>query len=93
MLYELHAAVSVGNIILLLALVFLFARSYRELRSHFTLGLIVFSVILLFDAIFSCPVIYSIFTGPQVCPVERFHAAAAVFEFMGLGVLLYIVKE
>ncbi len=93
MLYELHAATSVGNIILLIALVFIFVQSYRELRSNFTLGLILFSGILLLDAIFSCPVVYSVFTGPQQCPVERFHAAAAAFEFMGLSVLLYIVKK
>lgn len=93
MLYELYEATSVGNIILLIALIYVFAQSYREIKSHFTLGLIFFASILLLDAIFSCPVFYSLIAGYQQCPVERFHATASVFEFVGLGILLYIVRE
>ncbi len=93
MIYEVYAATSVGNIILLVALLYVFAKSYREVQSHFTLGLIVFSLILLLDAVFSCPLLYSLLGNVQQCPVETFHAIASSFEFLGLGVLLYVVSK
>jgi hypothetical protein len=93
MLSELYTITSVGNILLLVALMYVFIQNYRGVKSRFTLGLILFSGIMLLDAVLSCPVVYSLFTGPQQCPVERFHAAASIFEFAGLGVLLYIVSE
>lgn len=93
MLYELYSATSVGNIILLIALIYIFAQSYKEIKSHFTLGLILFSALLLVDAVFSCPVFYSLVAGFQQCTVEKFHATASAFEFVGLSILLIIVKE
>lgn len=93
MIYGIYAATSAGNIILLIALLYVFAQSYREVKSRFTLGLIIFVLIFLLDAVFSCPLLYSVLGSIQQCPVEGFHAAASAFEFIGLGVLLYLVVK
>ena len=94
MAHQIYIAVTIGNIILLLVLIYLFWQSYRNVKSEFALGLVIFGVILLIDAILSCPIFYPLFgrsVGP--CPVEIFYAAAAVFEFIALGVLLYLVRK
>ncbi len=93
MIYEIYALTSVGNIILLLALLYIFAKSYIEMRSSFTLGLVMFSAILLLDAFFTCPLVHPYLGGPAQCPVNGFYAVASSFEFLGLGVLLYIVNK
>ncbi|MEE8359132.1 MAG: hypothetical protein V3R82_06955 [Candidatus Hydrothermarchaeales archaeon] len=93
MLHLIYMAATLGNVVLLVILLYLFWQSYRAVRSEFALGLVIFALILLIDAILSCPLFYPVLGSTGQCPVELFHATAAVFEFIALGVLLYIVRK
>ncbi|MFQ5975243.1 MAG: hypothetical protein ACE5J5_02865 [Candidatus Hydrothermarchaeales archaeon] len=93
MMHQLYTAATIGNIILLVILIYLFWQSYRNVKSEFALGLVIFAVILLIDAILSCPIFYPALGSTGPCPVNIFHATAAVFEFMALVVLLYLVRK
>ncbi len=93
MLHQIYLLVTLGNVFLLVILLYLFWQSYRVVRSKFTLGLVIFALILLVDAILSCPLFYSLLGSTGQCPVEVFHTTAAVFEFAALGVLIYLVRK
>jgi len=88
-----HVVLSLVNIILILILIWFFYKSYREVRSRFSLGLMIFGMVLLLDAIFRCPLFYLIFTPSSQCPYSDFYRAAAGFEFIALLTLLYLVRE
>lgn len=92
MLHQIYLLATIGNVVLLVILLYLFWQSYRAVRSKFALGLVIFALILLVDAILSCPLFYPILGFRGQCPVELFHATAAVFEFAALVVLLYLVR-
>ena len=93
MLDQLYMAATIGNIILLSILLYLFWQSYKAVKSEFALGLVIFALILMINAILSCPIFFSVLGASGPCPVEIFHAIAAVFEFVALGVLLYLVRK
>lgn len=93
MIHQIYVAATLGNIVLLLVLIYIFWQSYREIHSEFTLGLVIFALILLINAILSCPVLYPVFGISSLCPEELFPAMASVFEFLALAVLLYLVRE
>ncbi len=93
MLHQIYLVATIGNVVLLIILLYLFWQSYRTVRSEFALGLVIFALILLIDAILSCPLFYSLLGPRGQCPVELFHATAAAFEFAALVVLLYLVRK
>ncbi len=88
-----YAALTLGNIILILVLLYYFYQSYRDVRSKFALGLVIFSLILLVDAVLRCPVFYGLFVKEHSCPYSPYYTAAAGFEFVALLVLIYLVRE
>jgi hypothetical protein len=69
-----------------------FVQSYKEVKSRFTLGLLLFSSILLVQVIFSLPV--TILSG-IVCPPEAvtFHIISNSIELVALLIFLYIIRE
>ncbi len=91
MLDLVYSIATVGSIILLLILIYIFLKNYLKLRSNFTLGLLLFSVILLFNAIVTCPVFYTFVSPLLDIPITSFYIAAAIFEFAALLVLTFLV--
>ncbi len=91
MLHGVHIILTIGNIVLLLILLYLFLQTYRTTRSNFALGLVIFISILLLETLMSCPIPISLFSKPENCPVEIFYTAASGFEFVALSILLYLV--
>jgi hypothetical protein len=89
----LHTGLSFVNIFLILVLLYYFYKSYREVRSKFTLGLLIFGVVFLTDAIFRGPIFYSLYTISKNCPYSHFYTMASGFEFVALLVLIYLVRE
>ncbi|NOZ58134.1 MAG: hypothetical protein GXO66_00925 [Euryarchaeota archaeon] len=88
-----HAIYTVSNflnMVLLIILIYLYLQDYRKVRSTFTLGLVIFAVVLFINALLSCPSIFYLFSGYDVCPFEPYHALASAFETVALVVLLYI---
>ncbi|HDN68237.1 hypothetical protein B6V00_03020 [ANME-1 cluster archaeon ex4572_4] len=92
-LVNLKAVVTLGNLVLLLCLLFIYARSYGQIKSKFALGLIAFIVLLIMHAVTSNPFL------PYACGYRRMYALGLfavlpdLFEFVALLVLLYISRE
>jgi hypothetical protein len=92
-MYAGYTILTLANIVLILVLLFLFYQSYREVRSKFTLGLMIFAVVLLVNAIVQCPVFYTLFTPEEHCPFTPYYTVASGFQFIALLILIYLVRE
>ena len=92
MLPQIYTLVTVLNILLLLILAVIFARSYLKLRAPFNLGLLIFAVILLFQSLLACPLSHFPY-GVCSCGNFPFSTYAAIFEFIALALLLYLVTR
>jgi hypothetical protein len=90
---SLHIAITLSNIVLLLILLYYFYQTYREVKSKFALGLVIFSIVLLVNAVLQCPLFFFLFTERGYCPYSPYYAVAAGFEFIALVILLYLVRE
>jgi len=86
---NIQLVVTLGNVVLLLGLLYIYLQNYRKLKSRFSLGLMMFAVVLLLQALTSTPVIHSVIRylghGTEILAV-----LADLFEFVALAVLLYI---
>ncbi len=90
LLVNIKALITLGNLILLLCLLFIYAKNYGEIKSQFAMGLIAFIVLLIMQALTSNPFV------PSMCGIRHmpilglFAIVPDVFEFVALSVLLYI---
>lgn len=89
----LYTGITVANIILILILLYYFYQSYKEVRSRFTLGLVIFAGVLLVNAVFLCPVFFSLFTPEHACPYTPYYTIAGGFQFAALLILIYLARE
>ncbi len=90
---NLHTGITLANIILLLILLYYFYKTYMEVKSRFALGLVIFALVLLVNAVFQCPIFYRLFVSEQQCPYTPYYIVASGFEFVGLLILLYLVRK
>lgn len=94
LIYNLYSMASVGNIFLILVLLYIFVQDYRKVPSRFSLGLVVFAMILLLNVVFSCSPILNFLIGQShICIYNTYHAIAAIAEFFALLVLIYLVSR
>jgi hypothetical protein len=91
-LYLIEGILIIINAILVAIIMYHFVQSYKQVKSRFTLGLLLFSSILLVQVIFSLPV--TLLSG-IACPPEvvTFHIISNCFELVALLVFLYIIRE
>jgi hypothetical protein len=87
--YTIHTVVSTINIALGMILLFTYIEIYRKTKSDFTVGLIIFSVILLFYTITSNPIMQLAF-GFRAFGLGPFAMLPDVFTLIALSVLLYL---
>ncbi len=92
-MYTGYTILTLANIGLILVLLFLFYQSYKEIRSKFTLGLMIFAVVLLVNAVFQCPIFQTLFTAEKDCPFTPYYTVASGFQFIALLILIYLVRE
>jgi len=86
------ALVNIANICLLIALLYVYGRSYRRLKSKFTLGLLLFAFLLLLQNIFFLMffLLQSGFRGPGMgIPLLTINTT----QFIALLILLKITWE
>jgi hypothetical protein len=81
--------IGVLNLTLLVILLATYADIYRKTKSEFTIGLVIFSLILLLQSIFSNPFIYPPF-GFYAERIGPFLIFPPLFIFVALMVLLYL---
>jgi len=90
LLVNIKVLITFGNLILLLCLLFIYAKNYEQIKSQFAMGLIAFIVLLIMQALTSNPLVPAMW-GFYRLPILGFFAIVPdVFEFVALSVLLYI---
>ncbi len=90
LLVNIKALITLGNLVLLLCLLFLYAKNYGQIKSQFAMGLIAFIVLLIMQALTSNPFVPGMW-GFRRLPIMGFFAIVPdVFEFVALSILLYI---
>ena len=87
--YTAKTVVSTVNVTLLIFLLFTYISIYRKTRSEFTIGLIIFSIVLLFYALSSNPLIHWTF-GFRAFGLGPFAMLPDLFTCVALAVLLYL---
>lgn len=81
--------VSLVNVVLILSLMTIYYDIYRQIKSKFTMGLIIVMLVLLMYALTSNPIIHVLF-GFQAQGLGPFAMMPDIFTTFALGVLLYI---
>ena len=92
-LSNLQAMITLGNVILLLCLLFIYAKSYNQIKSKFALGLIAFIVLLIVQAFTSIPFVHYMWGFRRMHALGLFVILPDVFEFAALLILLYISRK
>ncbi len=87
--YTAKAVVSTINVTLLIFLLLTYIGIYRKTRSEFTIGLIVFSAVLLLNALASNPLVIWVF-GFRPFGLGPFALLPDLFTSAALAVLLYL---
>lgn len=73
----------------LLALLFVYARTYRDTRSPQILGLVLFLIALLFETALSSPFLFTRFGGAP-SGADPYLLAGQAFEVVALAIFLYL---
>lgn len=87
--YIAKAVASTLNVTLLVFLLLIYIDIYRKTRSEFTIGLMVFSMVLLLNALASNPLVHWLF-GFRAFGLGPFALLPDLFTFAALIVLLYL---
>ncbi len=90
LLANIKALITLGNLILLLCLLFIYAKNYGQIKSQFAMGLIAFIVLLIMQALTSNPFVPAMWGIRRMPILGLFAIVPDVFEFVALSVLLYI---
>ncbi len=87
--YTAKAVVSSINVTLSIFLLFIYVSIYRKTRSEFTIGLIIFSTVILLNALASNPLVIWAF-GFQAFGLGPFALLPDLFTLAALTVLMYL---
>ena len=90
LIVNIKALITLGNLILLLCLLFIYAKNYGQIKSQFAMGLIAFIVLLIMQALTSNPFVPAMWGFRRMPILGLFAIVPDVFEFVALSVLLYI---
>ncbi|HIH37115.1 MAG TPA: hypothetical protein HA232_04330 [Methanocellales archaeon] len=87
--YTLNTVISSINVTILIFLLITYISIYRKVNSEFTIGLMIFSMVLLFYALTSNPLIYQMF-GFRASGLGPFAMLPNLFTCGALAILLYL---
>ncbi len=87
--YTLNMVISSINVTLLIFLLITYISIYRKIKSDFTIGLMIFSVVLLLYALTSNPLVHRIF-GFHASGLGPFAMLPDLFTCVALVILLYL---
>ncbi len=87
--YTIKTVFSTVNVTLLISLLVIYISIYRKTHSQFTVGLIIFSAVLLFYALSSNPLMHGIF-GFTAFGLGPFAMLPDLFTCIALAMLLYM---
>lgn len=86
---KIKTMISLVNIVFIIALMSIYRGIYRQVKSQFTMGLIIVMLVLLMYALSSNPLIHVLF-GYQAQGLGPFAMMPDIFTTFALGLLLYI---
>ena len=89
-LINLQAIITLGNVILLLCLLAIYAKNYERIKSKFALGLIAFVILLLVQAFTSIPFVHLLWGFRSIHALGLLTILSDWFELVALLILLYI---
>lgn len=87
--YTVQTVVSTINVTLSIILLLMYVSIYRKTRSEFTVGLMIFSAVLLLNAFVSIPLVHRVF-GFYEFGLGPFAMLPDLFTCIALAVLLYL---
>jgi len=87
--YQVETVFSAVNVTLSIILLLMYVNIYRKTRSEFTIGLMIFSAVILLDAFVSFPLLHQAF-GFYPSGLGPFAMLPDLFTCVALGVLLYL---
>ncbi|MEM1582619.1 MAG: hypothetical protein QXK89_08945 [Candidatus Bathyarchaeia archaeon] len=87
--YTVKAVISTVNVALVLMLLFIYVDVYRKTKAQFSIGLTIFSLVLLFYTLSSNPFMQMLF-GFRAFGLGPFAMLPDIFAFAALTVLLYL---
>ena len=90
LIVNIKALITLGNLILLLCLLFIYAKNYGQIKSQFAMGLIAFIVLLIMQALTSNPFFHYTCGYRRMYTLGLFGILPDLFEFVALSILLYI---
>jgi len=93
LLVNIKVMITLGNLILLLCLLFIYARSYEQIKSKFAMGLIAFIVLLIMQTVTSNPIFHYTCGWRRMYALCWFWKLKDLFEFVALLILLYISRK
>ena len=93
LLVNVKALVTFGNLVLLLCLLFIYAKSYEQIKSKFALGLIAFIILLIMQTVTSNPIFHYTCGWRRIYALGWFWILPDLFEFVALLILLYISRK
>ncbi|RZB28706.1 MAG: hypothetical protein AEth_01966 [Candidatus Argoarchaeum ethanivorans] len=93
LIMNIKTIITTANVVLLVLLLAIYIRSYAQIKSKFTLGLMIFVFILLLQAVTSTPCMHAAACGRRMCVLGPLDVIPDILEFMALLVLLYLSSE
>ena len=93
LLLHIKAIITLGNLIFLFYLLFIYQKNYKEIKSRFSLGLIVFIILLIVQTFTSNPFVYHLWGFRRIEALGLSLILPDLFEFVALLILLYISRN
>ncbi len=82
-----------ANVVLLVILLAIYVQSYAQIKSKFTLGLMIFASLLLLQAVILTPGMHAAACGRRMYVVGPLDVIPDILEFMALLMLLHLSSE
>ena len=92
-LIHFKAIITLANLVLLIYLLRMYVGNYKEIKSKFALGLIVFIILLIMQAFTSNPFTYHLWGFERMEARGLSRILPDFFEFVALIILLYISRN
>lgn len=93
LLINIKAVITIVNLLILFYLLFIYRKNYREIKSKFSLGLIIFILLLIVQTFTSNPFVYHLWGFRHIEAFGLSRIMPDLFELVALMILLYISRN
>ncbi|MBC2706786.1 MAG: hypothetical protein HF975_11670 [ANME-2 cluster archaeon] len=93
LIMNIKTIITTANVVLLVLLLAIYVRSYAQVKSKFTLGLMIFAFLMLLQVVTSTPHMHVATRGYRMCIIGPLDVIPDILEFIALMVLIYLSSE